>query len=269
MNAKVRALSPRKQFERDGFFFSPPLLPAELVDRAVRHINKVMACKYETGVPVAGRHWNPGEDPFKIRKIDEPQRADRTILEVIGHPEIGKWAAKLTGAKMVQAWACQLLYKPAGGKEAGSIGWHQDQQYWDYWDGEVFTAWIALSDVTADAGPMRFVRGSNHWGLRISATDGDFGNTFFNADHEAVRQRMQPKGKKWEEVPAILPPGAVSFHHRYTIHGSSANRSGRPRISLAVHLRTEKTRMTRDKPDLFQSSLENPAFNPVLYRAKK
>ena len=34
-----------------------------------------------------------------------------------------------------------------------NIGWHQDRTYWQEWDdgSELFTAWIALSDVTAEA----------------------------------------------------------------------------------------------------------------------
>ena len=64
----------------------------------------------------------------------------------------------------------QLLYKPSVDPDEitpTNIGWHQDRHYWQTWEegSELFTAWIALSDVTAEAGPMKFVRGSHRWGL--------------------------------------------------------------------------------------------------------
>ena len=80
--------------------------------------------------------------------------------------------AALTGAKMVQVWATQLLHKPGGPEATGQVGWHQDFQYWNTWwkpESEVFTAWLALSDALSDieesSGPMCFVPCSHGWGL--------------------------------------------------------------------------------------------------------
>ena len=44
----------------------------------------------------------------------------------------------------------------------------QDRNYWaSSWEegSELLTAWVALSDVGVESGPMTFVRGSNAWGL--------------------------------------------------------------------------------------------------------
>ena len=50
------------------------------------------------------------------------------------------------------------------------IGWHQDSVYWGLKDDtgplEVVTAWVALSAVGPDAGPMQFLRGSHLQPLR-------------------------------------------------------------------------------------------------------
>ncbi len=278
------------RYRRDGFYLTPPILPADLIERVTASMDRVMFGDYETGEPPR-RSWNPGDDPKRIRKIDQAHLSDRTIYELASHPEIGRWAASLLGASRIQLWASQMLYKPpvgpAGpgnsggpgstvgavgpGKSAGpegsvggvsgNVGWHQDKQYWKYLDGELFTAWVAVSDVTSDSGPMRFLRGSHRWGLLDS---GDF----FGHDHEAQRKEIPvPEGEAWDEVEAVLPAGAVSFHDRHTYHASGPNVSDAPRRSFAFHLRTEKARPVEGRNDYYVQHLDDPAYCPLLYEA--
>ena len=94
------------------------------------------------------------------------------------------------------------------------MGWHQDWQYWRYWedDSELFTAWIAISDVREDSGPVSFLVGSHRWGFLDT---GDF----LASDLAHQLQAIQVSGgKKWREVPTILSLGSISFHHRLTYH---------------------------------------------------
>jgi hypothetical protein len=225
------------QYERDGYFIAPPLISADLLARVRTRIAAVYAGEYETGIPPVGLPQAAQEPPKTLVKIDNSHRSDRTILELVSDPAIGRWAAALTGGKMIQVFATQLLIKPSGGQGGVNVGWHQDQEYWEgALQGEIFTAWVAISDVTAESGPMRFVRGSNHWGL-LKAGD------FFSDQLDALKQRIQAKrgGGAWQEVAAVLPPGGVSFHHRLTVHGSGPNLGPGPRVSFAIHLRTEKS----------------------------
>ncbi|MDB6093085.1 MAG: hypothetical protein JWM32_647 [Verrucomicrobia bacterium] len=237
--SEAQKRSAAAQFERDGFFIAPPLIPAELVARVRQRIDAVYAGDYETGIPPCGSPKGSKTPPTSLVKIDNAHRSDRVIHEVVSHPAVGEWAAALTGAKRVQVFATQMLIKPSGAPGGANVGWHQDQEYWDgALRGEVFTAWIAISDVTAESGPMRFVHGSNHWDL-LKAGD------FFGGDLAAIKQRLLEKSgaKAWDETAAVLSPGAVSFHHRLTVHGSGPNTSGLPRISFAVHLRTDQSRL--------------------------
>jgi len=231
-------MSPKEKFDQDGFYIVPRGIPRELVERARARIQAVYEGEYETGVPhPKGSHTPTKAPPKSLVKIDNAHLSDRTIMEVVSHPAIGRLAAEITGAKFVQVFATQLLIKPPAREGQVSVGWHQDQEYWDAaLQGELFTAWIAISDVTAQSGPMRFVRGSNHWGL-LKAGD------FFSSNLDSLKKGIQEKsgGNAWEEVAAVLPPGGVSFHHRLTVHGSGPNHGPGPRISFAVHLRTEKS----------------------------
>jgi ectoine hydroxylase-related dioxygenase (phytanoyl-CoA dioxygenase family) len=254
------------QFEREGFFVVPSLIPPELLARVRPRIDAVYAGEYETGIPPCGSPKGRHEPPTSLVKIDNAHRSDRTIMELVGHPAIGRWAAALTGARFVQVFAAQMLIKPPGGQSGVNVGWHQDQEYWEpALQGELFTAWVAVSDVTAESGPMRFVRGSNHWGL-LKAGD------FFSDNLEGLKRGIQAKrgSDAWEEVPALLAPGGVSFHHRLTVHGSGPNLAALPRVSFAIHLRTEKSGLregVRWQDAGYLNDFDDPVGSPVCYRA--
>jgi hypothetical protein len=139
----------RVRFEQDGYYLhTAPLLPSELIRGATAGMDALRAGEYETGVPPQPSFWNPGDDPAKLGKIEMPQVANRAIRGLITHPALGALAAEVIGARRVQVWWVQLLYKPPakGGQTGTSIGWHQDRHYWQVWEegSELFTAWVAL-----------------------------------------------------------------------------------------------------------------------------
>src|SRR5471032_1003679 len=81
------AQTARDQFAADGFYLSPgPVVPRELIERVIPHMDAVMDCKYETGQAPKSRMWNPGDSPTKLRKLDDTHISDRTIHELISHP---------------------------------------------------------------------------------------------------------------------------------------------------------------------------------------
>ncbi|MCB9770615.1 MAG: phytanoyl-CoA dioxygenase family protein [Candidatus Omnitrophica bacterium] len=258
--AAIREL--RGQFRSQGFCITPPIVPMDLIERVLPRMEAVVRGEYETGEPPFAIHFTPEDGPEKLKKIDQPQLCDDTILELIAHPALGEWAARIMEAKLIQAWAVQLLIKPPGYGEKGLVGWHQDKHYWPYWEGEVFTAWVALSEVTEDSGPVRYVAGSNQWGYLE-------GGDFFGTDDELQRDKIRlPNGAEWKEVPGVMGPGQAIFHHRHTFHGSGPNLSDKPRLSFAIHLRTEKSRPVfgeNDQTSYYISNLNDIRKAPILF----
>jgi ectoine hydroxylase-related dioxygenase (phytanoyl-CoA dioxygenase family) len=253
----------REAYEADGFFLAAwPVAPEDAVAAAVTGMESVRRGEYDTGIPPCPSSWSPGDDASRLCKIEQPQFASHALRALVGHPAIGALAAGITGARFIQAWWVQLLVKPPVTAEAPtSIGWHQDRSYWGVWtpESELFTAWVALSDVDAASGPMRFVRGSHHWG-RWDGSD-------FWAQDLAGQQRSEAARRDWEEIAAILPPGGVSFHDDMTIHGSGPNVSARPRCSLAIHLRTENSRPAGGVRTGLAEYIDDADRCPILYRA--
>ena len=259
----------RAKYETDGFYLFPePIIDEAIIQPAIEGMDAVRAGEYDRGFAPRPSAWNPGDDPNKLCKIEMSQMSNHAIMDLISQPSIGKLAAELTGAEMVQVWWVQLLYKPPADRYRLSpthIGWHQDRYYWQQaWEegSELLTAWVAVSDVTPEAGPMKFVRGSHKWGL-LDHSD------FYGQDHEAQREEIEvPDGERWEEVPAILSPGGISFHNNLTYHGSGPNLSGEPRRSFAIHLRTEKSKPIPNSRTALTAFIHQTIFCPVIYRKK-
>ncbi|MYH60239.1 MAG: hypothetical protein F4148_00190, partial [Caldilineaceae bacterium SB0675_bin_29] len=103
----------RKKYQDEGFYIHPePLLPQEVVEKAVAGMDALRAGDYETGIPPRPSSWSPGDDPDALCKIEMPQIASHSIMELVSHPALGAKAAEITGAEALQVWWVQLLYKP-------------------------------------------------------------------------------------------------------------------------------------------------------------
>lgn len=255
--------SSHRLYLRDGFHLEPrPVLSAACVAAAAAGMDSIRHGIYDTGEEPEPSPWQPGDDPARLCKIEMPQKASAGIRALVSDTGLGAHMAAVTGAEAVQVWWTQLLYKPsASAAGAPVIGWHQDRFFWRTWaeGSHLFTAWVALSDVDAESGPMIFVRGSHYWGFTGEGT-------FQADDFEATREMITlPAGRQWEEVPALLPPGGVSTHHNLTFHGSGPNRSGRPRRSLAIHMRTEKSRPVSPAREGLTRFIDNLDYCPVIY----
>lgn len=256
----------RNQYLVDGFYMVDDIVLNKcLVNAAVEGMEEICAGRYDRGREPDESVWNPGDDSNKLCKIENPQRANHAVYDLVRHPALGQLAAQMTGAKMVQVWWVQLLIKPAhlsGSKNKTNIGWHQDRHYWSCWEesSELFTAWCALSDVQPDCGPMIFLRESHQWGYLKGRSD--FAAQEQNMD--SWRQELESQGRMWHEVPNLLPAGGISFHNHLTFHGSKANYSGRPRRSLAIHMRTENS-APLSEPNHLTSYLNDPDVCPIVY----
>jgi hypothetical protein len=260
----------QRRYEADGFYLTPePILPRGLVDRAAAGMDAIRHGEYDRGRAPQPSLWNPGDDENLLCKIEQPQFASQAIYDLFCHPALGETAAALTGAEeFVQVWWVQLLYKPATSPDGATntnVGWHQDRYYWGQWEegSELFTAWIALSDVRPESGPMRFVTGSHRWGL---LEEGDFFAQDLSKHQGAL---ALPDGAAWEEAAAILPPGGVSFHDDLTLHGSGPNQGSGPRRSFAVPLRNERSRPVGDKREGLATFIDDPALCPIIWKGRR
>ncbi|MBM3341071.1 MAG: phytanoyl-CoA dioxygenase family protein [Betaproteobacteria bacterium] len=118
----------------------------------------------------------------------------------------------------------------------GIAAWHQDSTYFGLRPFDHVTAWVALSDVTAQAGPVEFALGSHIRG-QLMQKSGVVKNSVNTAGQIIVEWFDQSSIER-----AILRPGQFSLHHTCVVHQSAPNRSSERRIGLALSYIPTRTR---------------------------
>jgi len=237
-------------FERDGFLIvEEGLVSQRGLERLRERYERLFAGEYETGIRPDEVNWVPGRDPEdRTRQLCNAWKADNVIAAQVLSERTGRLAAQLMGYRGVRILQDNVLWKPPGTK---AIGFHQDSSYADYLvPPEMVTCWISLHDTAEDAGPLAFVRGSNHWPKSSPE------RTQFHApdDWLAGARAASPDGEELEIVPVVVNAGGGSFHHGLTWHGSAPNESATvARMALVSHFVPVETRFHETNVDVTYS----------------
>ncbi|MEY2468521.1 MAG: hypothetical protein QOF21_1219 [Actinomycetota bacterium] len=219
----------RARYVENGYWIAPVLFDADEVARFNEAAQRVVEGVYETDrAPALCMPFEPGDND--LRKIDNAWWANTCLASLATDPRLAEIAALLLDTDSVRLWQDQLLYKPPGGPQETTIGWHQDWASWDTvasHDGFI-TAWVAFDDVDDENGAMQMIPGSHKWGL----VEG--GSNFFGTDRDEQLVSLG-EGRAAQPQSVVMKAGQVSFHGPLTFHGSGPNTSQRLRRSLAVH----------------------------------
>src|SRR5688572_23327251 len=140
----------------------------------------------------------------------------------------------------VRFWHDQLFYKPS--RHGGVVIWHQDYSYWTRTQPMAhLSCWIGLDDSTRENGCVHYVPGSHRWELlpRLS----------FANDMDAVLDSLTPAQRaEFKPVAIELKAGECSFHHPLMVHGSYANKTGRPRRAVVLNAFRDGVTSASDLP---------------------
>ena len=222
----------RAAYARDGAVVLRGMLQPEwiermraAVDRAVERPSAAASEYTEKGKP--GRYLG---DFFVWRRDPEFEAFE------LASP-LPRIAAQMMGdASEVTLFYDQLLVKEPMTLE--ETPWHQDLPYWPVRGDDILSLWIAFDPVPADAGAMRYVKGSHADGVLYAPKA--FGkNTGFA---EVFERSGLPPFPDMDEVLARsellvceVEPGDIVVHHPLTFHWSPGNlRKDLRRRALAV-----------------------------------
>ncbi|HEY0523962.1 MAG TPA: phytanoyl-CoA dioxygenase family protein [Stellaceae bacterium] len=145
--------------------------------------------------------------------------------DLIRHPGILDAVEDILGPNLL-VWGSSFFTKEA--HDASYVSWHQDSTYWGLDPADIVTAWVALSDSTAENGAMRVIPGS-HKKDQLAHRD-----TFAEGNLLSRGQEISVEVDESRAEMLQLRAGEMSLHHVRLIHGSDPNPSDKRRIGFAI-----------------------------------
>ncbi len=207
-----------RRYREDGLIVSPDRLPEELLARMRGALDRLLDARREI----------PPESlicPHLPYGTAHDDAAAQEWLALCTHPLILDKVEQLIGPDII-LWGSQVFCKPA--QTGREVPWHQDGQYWPIRPLATCSAWIALDDVDAENGCMRFIPGSHRSGSIYAHRVSDRDNIVLNQE---VDPGHFDEGSARDDA---LRAGEFSLHDVFLIHGSNANRSMRRRAGFVI-----------------------------------
>ncbi len=209
----MTSLSPEQveRYRRDGYLFP---LPALTPDEAMHYRQQLEKAEALSGEEFAKAYRHK---PYLVFGWAAELIRQKRILDAI---------EGIIGPDIL-CWEVAVFTKPA--QSDAYISWHQDITYWGLEaEGNVVTAWLALSPSTVESGCMRVVPGT-HKREVVPHTD-----TFADKNLLSRGQEIAVEVDEVHAVDLILAPGEMSLHHVKIFHGSNPNHSHDRRIGFAI-----------------------------------
>jgi non-heme Fe2+,alpha-ketoglutarate-dependent halogenase len=212
-----------EQYRHDGYLFPFPALSAA----EVAECNEGLA-RYERwlGMPVnqADRRWRSASYVM-LPWVDALTR----------HPRILDVVEELIGPDILVYTATYFI------KEAQSptfAAWHQDATYFGLDPHEHVTAWVALSEASAEAGCMEVVSSQGAPRQFVHAALG-LANSI-NGGGQAIVEEFN----EGHTTMMALDAGSFSLHHTLCRHRSAPNRADHRRVGIGISYIPAHCRLT-------------------------
>jgi len=151
----------------------------------------------------------------------------RWVDELIHLPAILDVVEDLIGPDILLYTSRFFIKEP---RTESIAAWHQDSTYFGLRPYEHVTAWVALSNVPKETGPMEFAVGSHIRGQLQQRS-----NVVKNSVNTAGQIIVEWFDQSQTEF-GVLAPGQFSRHHTCTVHQSGPNNSDQRRVGLALSL---------------------------------
>lgn len=208
-------------YRANGYLYPLPALDGEAVAR-YRAALATTETRLGGSLMAVDRKYR-GNLHFLCRWVDELARTP-AILDAV---------EDLLGPDLLLYTSRFFIKEP---QSDGIAAWHQDSTYFGLRPFDHVTAWVALSNVTAEAGPVEFAVGSHIRGQLLQKA-----NVVQNSVNTAGQVIVEWFDRTQLDR-AILAPGQFSLHHTCVVHQSAPNRSNERRIGLALSFIPTRTR---------------------------
>ncbi|MFD1140264.1 phytanoyl-CoA dioxygenase family protein [Larkinella insperata] len=204
----------KESFRTDGYIFLPGFLSAEEV-RDLNENVKSFIRNQVADMPREQVFYEDPDDPTTLKQLIDMQKYGAYFDTMLNNSRFKELAETLLEDAVIPKTLEYFNKPPKIGKPTPP---HQDNYYFMLKPAEAVTMWLALEDVDAENGCVRYVTGSHHHGVRPHGRTQTLGfsqgiTDFWNEDDQA------------KAVAFPAQPGDLLIHHSMTIHWAEANRS--------------------------------------------
>ena len=215
-------------YQRNGWAALPGLVQPAVVATLLERLRGHMGHDAEIEVIPKGQKTPRPPEAKKIFTVyDDPSRDDEVLGAFTHSRGVGRVLTR-AAARPVRFWGTSCFVKMPVGRAGGKTPWHQDWPYYPFDRTGSLNLWIALVDIPAEMGTMRFVNGSHLWGPHgrvIHRTDGKDTLDLLPA-HLRARVEFSP--------PRDMKAGDATIHDDLTIHSAPPNTTDQPRWAYSI-----------------------------------
>ncbi len=134
-------------------------------------------------------------------------------------------ASQLMRSQKVNIFFDQWLIKEPGTPTL--TPWHHDMTYWPINGTQICTVWLALDEVDAANGAVRYVKGSHRWGQKYRPASFGSGSQY-TEDIPAVPD-IDAMEDQLDIIAFDMAPGDCTVHHGLLVHGAPGNQTNNRR----------------------------------------
>jgi ectoine hydroxylase-related dioxygenase (phytanoyl-CoA dioxygenase family) len=205
-------------YQENNYIKLKDVLDATALSFFQEHITKVVLDLQET-LPALDSRDTYGKAFLQAFNL---WRKNPSVVPLVFSKRLAQIATELMGCSGVRLYHDQALFKEPGG---GITPWHADQYYWPFSNSNTVTAWIPLTGVPLEMGPLEFSAGSQAIvaGRELSISD---------ESEKEIAKHLKINDFKHVVEPYDL--GEVSFHSGWVFHRAGANLSDQMRKVMTV-----------------------------------
>ena len=157
-------------------------------------------------------------DHPKLRRLKRPIVQHEVYRDLLHHEDILTMVSQLIGYGLRCNGDKLNLKLPEFGSP---VEWHQDWAFYPHTNDDLLAVGICIDEMTVENGALLVVPGSHRGPVYDHHIDSGFCGAI-----------TDPTFSGESAVPVELAAGGISIHHVRTVHGSTPNRSERPRRLL-------------------------------------
>ena len=184
------------------------------------------AAEYRSHVEAYEKHIGGSAMGFKGKYRANPHLLCPWADQFVRSPSIVDRVEDLIGPNILLFSSRFFIKEPHSLENAG---WHQDAPYIGLKPYDAVYAWIALSDVPLESGPLELLKGSHLRGFL--AHKANMVEHSLTASGQVIVDKLDFS----ERETVVLKAGQFSFHHTCCAHQSGANNADIRRIGIALN----------------------------------